>query len=61
MFGWIGPRSTVALLAALILMLAQPHSSGAQPDQDVLMDSPVVDMGKPISLDWREHRLIAAR
>jgi len=58
MFGWFRPWNAAALLVALVLLLAQPSSSGAAgQDQDDIMLGSVVDMGKPISLDVQDAEI----
>jgi type IV pilus assembly protein PilQ len=58
MFGWFRPWNAAALLVALVLLLAQPSSTGAAgQDQDDIMLGSEVDMGKPISLDVQDAEI----
>jgi type IV pilus assembly protein PilQ len=57
MFGWIRSLRAVALLAALVLLLADPGSSGAVgQEEDVLVGS-VNDTGKLVSLDVQDAEI----
>lgn len=57
MFGWNRPLRAVALLAALVLLLAHPSSSGAAgQEQDVLVGS-VSDEGKLVSMDVQDAEI----